>query len=332
MKRFRRFVILGVMALTVIIVAVAIWIYQRLNEDAVTLGQTDGELAFMSDRNGNWDIAILDPDGTLHNVTEKSEGQDFFFNFTFSGSVINFISNRSDGWTLASVNADGTELRTFGVAEAILLILTEGNTDWDPAWNPGGEKIVWAKVAGLPPSVDLYLSNSNGSDSKQLTDDSAYETAPSWSPDGIHIAYISDEGGSQNVYVMNVESGEITQLTDTKFYDYQPVWSMAGDRILFISEQNESMSTGALEFFLINPDGSDLQKLGDEVFKGDLTYAPYGGQVAFMSNETGNWHIYVMDSDGSNVERLTNGDSNNLFPAWRPVPYDDHDKSATGEE
>jgi Tol biopolymer transport system component len=72
---------------------------------------------------------------------------------------------------------------------------------------------------------------------------------------------------------------------------------------------------------LMNADGSDLHPLGDdEVFTGDLTYSPYGGQVAYVSNESGYWHIYVMDTDGSNVRQLTEGASNNLYPAWRPVP------------
>jgi Tol biopolymer transport system component len=39
-----------------------------------------------------------------------------------------------------------------------------------------------------------------------------------------------------------------------------------------------------------------------------------------MSNESGQWNIYLMDADGSNVRRLTDGDSNNLYPVWVPQP------------
>lgn len=46
-----------------------------------------------------------------------------------------------------------------------------------------------------------------------------------------------------------------------------------------------------------------------------------GGRIAYISNETGNYEIYVMDADGSNVQRLTNTPQNEVFPDWTAFSY-----------
>jgi Tol biopolymer transport system component len=46
--------------------------------------------------------------------------------------------------------------------------------------------------------------------------------------------------------------------------------------------------------------------------------SPDGGQVAFMSKRDGNWEIYVVDLDGSGLQRLTRDPANDGLPAWSP--------------
>jgi TolB protein len=47
-------------------------------------------------------------------------------------------------------------------------------------------------------------------------------------------------------------------------------------------------------------------------------WSPDGLQLAFSSNRTGNYEIYAMGWDGSNLRRLTYG-GDNAMPAWSPV-------------
>ena len=44
----------------------------------------------------------------------------------------------------------------------------------------------------------------------------------------------------------------------------------------------------------------------------------HGNRVAFMSNREGNWEIYVVNTDGSGLRRLTNNAANDGLPAWAP--------------
>jgi TolB protein len=323
MKRIRRVLIIGVVVVIVVIAALVIYIYTRLNKDTIQLGKTDGDLAFMSDRDGDWDIYMLDSNRNLTDITASGTGPDYLFNFVFSGNMLNFYASRDGTISPATVNADGTNLRTLNFAEAMMVMIGEQNVDWDPAWSPDGTRLVWNKLGGFPPAVDVYISNADGSDARKLTGDASIESQMAWSPDGTRLVYISDQGGNNNVYVMDVASGDVTQITDTSFYEWQPVWSLDGADILFIADENETLKDGALDLFLIKPDGSELRPLGDATFEGDPTYAPSGEQVAYITNESGSWQIYIMNADGSDARPLTEGDSNNLFPAWRPVPAEE---------
>jgi len=47
-------------------------------------------------------------------------------------------------------------------------------------------------------------------------------------------------------------------------------------------------------------------------------WSPDGNRIAFQTNRDGPYHIYVMNTDGSNVVQLTSGDTNDRHPAWSP--------------
>jgi hypothetical protein len=322
MKRFGRLLLVGLAVLLIVVIAAAVVIYQQLNKETPKV-KTEGELAFMSDRTGNWDILLLDKDEKLVNLTAASTAHEFFANFTFGGDVLNLYSTDSGEINPATVNADGTDFKSMNFITASLSAVQNGLTDWDPAWAPGGEQMVWLKMTGFPPSVDMWLSNADGSDSRKLTSDSATEMMPAWSPDGTKIAYVTDKDGQQNVYVMDVASGDVTRLSNHDVGDINPVWSTDGSQILFIAERDIPLKTGTVQYFIVNADGSDMRPFEDgDTFTGGLRYAPYGEQIAYMSNESGSWQIFVMNADGSSVHPITEGDSNNLYPIWRPVPID----------
>ena len=50
----------------------------------------------------------------------------------------------------------------------------------------------------------------------------------------------------------------------------------------------------------------------------DASWSPDGSHIAFTSSRDRNWEIYVMDTDGSNQQRLTNDPAYDSAPSWSP--------------
>jgi len=320
----RQHVIAGVLILILVVVGVAVaYIVSILNRDQIPLGTPGGEIAFMSDRNGDWDLFIVDSDGEVRNLTGNDTEQDYFPSFAFDSNMINFLTSRdNDDLAPGQVTPDGEELATLSIAEAVLAVVRTGRIDWDPNWLPNSDQILFASLRDL--NLEIYVSDTSGEGALRLTRDGANDWFPTISPDGTQLLFLSDrEDGVQVVYRMDIDGENMQQLTDNQWDNLHPTWSRDGDKILFIRDVEDALLEGTLTLYTMNPDGSDQQPLGEgEVFAGDLNFSPDNGQVTYMSNDGGFWHIYVMDADGSSVKRITEGEHNNLFPVWRPNPLE----------
>jgi hypothetical protein len=65
-------------------------------------------------------------------------------------------------------------------------------------------------------------------------------------------------------------------------------------------------------------DGTGITQLTSELSDGNPEVSPDGKKVAFMSRRDGNWEVYVMNIDGSEIQRLTSNGANDGLPIWSP--------------
>ena len=148
----------------------------------------------------------------------------------------------------------------------------------------------------------------------QLTDNSAADWGPAWSPDGSRIAFASDrDGGDAELHVMNADGSGTVQLTNNSHGDGEPAWSPDGSRIAFTSGPDP------WELYVMNADGSGVVQLTNNSH-GDWgpAWSPDGSQIAFTSYRDGDPEIYVMNADGSGVVQLTDNSYSSEDPAWSP--------------
>lgn len=74
-------------------------------------------------------------------------------------------------------------------------------------------------------NAEVYVMNADGTGQTNLTNNSAWDSRPAWSPDGTRIAFVSDRDGNREVYVMNADGSGQTRLTDNPAADGSPAWS-----------------------------------------------------------------------------------------------------------
>ena len=120
-----------------------------------------------------------------------------------------------------------------------------------PSWLPNG-KIVYRTTF---PEIGIGVVNDDGSGIDMLLADGD-ASAPSASPDGQFIAFMSRRDGNWEVYRMAADGSDLTRLTETPANDGLPVWSPAGSAIAFASNRD-----GQWAIWAMNADGSNQRQL-----------------------------------------------------------------------
>lgn len=163
---------------------------------------------------------------------------------------------------------------------------------------------------------DIYSVAPDGSDLRQLTDDSFEETDPAYAPDGTKIAFASRRENNWDVYVLDLLSGQLTRLTDSPHYDGAPTWGPDGQTLAY-----ESYRGGNLDIWLIDIGGEEPPtNLTEDSLAGDFAPAwnPTGQTIAFTSWRQGDKDLYLLNVATREVSRLTNSSTAEEWPAWHP--------------
>ena len=260
----------------------------------VTAGPADGTIAFTSDRDGDYELYVMNADGSnVRRLTHNDDHADWLPSWSPDGSQIVFTSDRDGDFEVFVMNADGTDQRQ----------LTHNlSFETAPSWSPDGTRIAFTSDSDGDP--EIFVINADGTDQRQLTFNRQDDAYPSWSPDGARIAFQSERDGDSEIFVMNADSTNQRQITHDDLHDRYPSWSPDGARIAF----TKHLETGA-EVFLTEPDGAGQHRL---TFNQDHpaylpSWSPDGSRIVFTgSAETG--EVFVIDADGANLRRLSDNE------------------------
>ena len=201
-------------------------------------------------------------------------------------------------------------------------------------------------------SYDIYFGQADGSGSQFFQ---ANASQPAFSSDGSRIAFHSWSPERRGLMTMDV-SGANQLLVSTFIEDQLPTWSNDGGAIIFLSrrsgdrrsellrvnssiDRGESVLVGEGEYPTIGLDGqlvfkgwgntgiglrtasaalSNIESLTDLNEDTAPAISPDGETIAFMSRRDGNWEIYIVNVDGSGLQRLTDDPADDGLPTWSP--------------
>ena len=176
--------------------------------------------------------------------------------------------------------------------------------------SPDGKQFVLVRGAG---NWELFLTDLTGGNRRQLTNHTAVDYMPAWSPDGSRIAFVSVRSGHQEIYTMRPDGSDLVQLTEGTAHNSEPNWSPDGKSIVFRSERERKPKV-----YLMNADGSAQRVLTQDTFPAIApSWSPNGRQILFASQRSGHAEIHVMNADGSGLQQLTTTTvGHNGLPLW----------------
>lgn len=260
-----------------------------------------------------------------------------FTSITLAGSDVSVIDLRTGKRTTLAEDAAFARysptghvvFERHGRLEAARFSLSTLATIGDPTPLVSGVSVPSAALANSAPSGPRFAFSQSGAlvyvpASGEEHDDALQwinpqfigggeSISPTWRPDGLEIAFAFSKAGPFNLFVKGVDSNAgAAPLFASQWNQFPTSWMPDASALAFTEFQP---LTGA-DIWVVDVRTRERRPLVRTLF--DETWArfsPDGRSVAYMSNETGRWEIYVRASSGAGA-RVRVSDAGGIWPCW----------------
>ena len=196
-----------------------------------------------------------------------------------------FDSTYVSGLYLIDINGENRRLVIAGDARC-------------PDWSLDGSRLVFS-------TGDIFTISIYGDNLVQLTHGGSH-FFPSWSPDEEKIAFSrSAPSDSSGIWIMESDGSNKEYLG----LGYEPNWSVEGKKFVYVGPPGHT--TAESQIWMTNIDGSGTKQL---TFNNVLDSSPVFSHNSLLIAWNSGGEIWVMNSDGNNQYKITNG----VEPSWSP--------------
>ncbi|MGI8545469.1 MAG: protein kinase domain-containing protein, partial [Aridibacter sp.] len=213
------------------------------------------------------------------------------------------------GYEIWTANKDGSDQRTVeGIPQTDLLL-----ADRMPAFSPDSSQIAFFQNEKSPMG-DYWTIPAAGGKAKRLTSDLNFGGAAVWMPDGKHIVFPSQRGGSLTLWRVSVDGGgELAPVLSGAGEDTEPDISRDGRKLIYTNTRKSFILT------VTDAKTGESRELRENRLEiTNPSFSPDGSRIAFFGfNNSGDLHIFMIDSDGKNLVQITKGkDVKHIMPQW----------------
>jgi len=301
--------------------------WKSINVESVTVGE-------VSDEGGKYTITLRTIDinrgemivGKKYTQVSKTEVDDVMRRYAdlileaYTGKTGIFASKfvfvgrrtKKDSKQIYICDFDGTNVKQ---------ITRENVPHLSPTWSPDGKFITFTSYKDGNP--DLFMYEYATGKTRKLSGHKGLNSGSNWAPSGKLVAFSGSVAGDVNIYTIQPDGSERKPLIEGSGLDVDPSFSPDGQYMAFVSGRygNPHIFRATLKW-----EGDKVSITGDKRltyagwYNASPSWSPASDKIVFAGydKDIDRFDLFMMNPDGTAMERLTIRLGNNESPSWAP--------------
>lgn len=216
---------------------------------------------------------------------------------------------QSAGSKILFISADSGQTRDSGISPPAAFVDST-------AFSPDGKHLAFLCGSGFL-SNDVYVAPISGGNPRQLTFVHAGLRGLAWTPDGKQLLFSSNHQGLRTLWKVALEGGQPEQVSIPSEDAFEPTIATHGNRMAFLLYKVDTNLWKATIADRGSPEVTEL--VASTRQDASPAVSPDGKRIAFASDRSGSFEIYVAADSGADPVQLTSMKAPDTgTPAWSP--------------